>query len=72
MLWRVGCGGVVLFIVSVCVVYVVCIGRFIFGLGCSFFFVGYYMCIFYFLYAPGSWLYTADCDTGDPGSNAGW
>ena len=34
-------------------------------------FMGYCICILYFLYVPGSWLYTADCDTGDLGSNPG-
>ena len=41
MIWRVGCGGVVLFIVSVrveCVVYNVC---FIFSVGCLFFWGGF-------------------------------
>ena len=41
MIWRVGCGGVILFIVSVrveCVVYNVC---FIFSVGCLVFFGGF-------------------------------
>ena len=46
MIWRVGCGGVVLFIVSVrveCVVYNVC---FIFSVGCLVFFFGGFLRVY--------------------------
>ena len=41
MIWRVGCGGVVLFIVSVSVECVVYNGCFIFSVGCLVFFGGF-------------------------------
>ena len=47
MVWRVGCGGVVLFIVSVrveCVVYNVC---FIFSVGCLVFFWWIFTCLYF-------------------------
>ena len=47
MIWRVGCGGVVLFIVSVrveCVVYNVC---FIFSVGCLVFFWWIFTCLYF-------------------------
>ena len=53
MIWRVGCGGVVLFIVSVrigCVVYNVC---FIVSVGCLvFFLVDFYVFILYVFFTP--------------------
>ena len=73
MIWRVGCGGVVLFIVSVSVECVVYNGCFIFSVGCLVFFLWIFICAYFMFYTlqytPGSWLYSADCDTGDPGSN---
>ena len=73
MIWRVGCGGVVLFIVSVRIECVVYNGCFIFSVGCLVFFLWIFICAYFMFYTlqytPGSWLYSADCDTGDPGSN---
>ena len=47
MIWRVGCGGVVLFIVSVSVECVVYNGCFIFSVGCLFFFWWIFTCLYF-------------------------
>ena len=47
MIWRVGCGGVVLFIVSVSVECVVYNGCFIFSVGCLVFFWWIFTCLYF-------------------------
>ena len=47
MIWRVGCGGVVLFIVSVSVECVVYNGCFIFSVGCLGFFWWIFTCLYF-------------------------
>ena len=47
MIWRVGCGGVVLFIVSVSVECVVYNGCFIFSVGCLVFFGWIFTCLYF-------------------------
>ena len=47
MIWRVGCGGVVLFIVSVSVESVVYNGCFIFSVGCLVFFWWIFTCLYF-------------------------
>ena len=47
MIWRVGCGGVVLFIASVSVECVVYKGCFIFSVGCLVFFWWIFTCLYF-------------------------
>ena len=50
MIWRVGCGGVVLFIVSVRIECVVYNGCFIFSVGCLVFFWWIFTCAYFMFY----------------------